>query len=91
MALVQKRNTKRTVILTWVLISILLAGGIIYVLLRRAPSTSLLPDNPTFQSEIPQTFGEDFLHSDLVRNLSSYGNLPISADPGAGNPSPFTP
>lgn len=97
MALVQKRNPKRTLTLIIVLITVVV-GGVVTWRLRQAPSSSpdQVPTGSFRGSDLPiyTTFGEELYTTEQFRALHDYleGTTPVpevNVDASQGNPNPF--
>lgn len=88
MALVQKRDSKKTIVLGVVLAVVLAGAGLTYWLLTRQPASPTTSSAQSRDLPILTSFGEALLNSPRVKNLKSYGQLPVPAEP-FGNPNPF--
>lgn len=88
MALVRKRDTKRTAILAGILVLVIVGGGLAYYFLTRQPVTSTQKTLQTRDLPILTNFGADVLRSDWVRGFRQYGQLPVETQP-YGNSNPF--
>lgn len=88
MALVQKRDPKKTILLAVVLVAVLAGAGLTYWLLTREPVSTTTSSAQSRDLPIITSFGEDLLNSQRVKNLKSYGQLPVPAEP-FGNNNPF--
>lgn len=87
MALVQKRDPKKTMITVAVVLLVALGGGLTYWFITREAITTNAPLTLSRDLPILSSFGTDTLRSARVQNLKSYGNLPVEPEPfGKANP-----
>ncbi|MBI4089821.1 MAG: hypothetical protein HY421_00295 [Candidatus Kerfeldbacteria bacterium] len=97
MALVQKQNPKRTLILTTALIAVVAGGVITLLILQRPSQTSVQVPTRSFRgSDLPiySTFGEELYTTEQFRALHDYleGTPPIpdaNVNASQRNPNPF--
>lgn len=88
MALVQKHDPKKTILPATVLAAVLAGAGLTYWLLTRQPVSPTTSSARSRDLPILTSFGEEFLNSPRIKNLKSYGQLPVKPEP-FGNPDPF--
>lgn len=88
MALVQKRDPKKNILLAVIMVVILVGGGLTYWLLTREGTGTASSGTQTRDLPIITSFGQEFLTSQRVKNLKAYGQLPVKAEP-FGNNNPF--
>lgn len=92
MALVQKRNTKRTATLLTVMGVIIVGGIILYFTWIAPPSGTPTSQTDLTRSDLPivTDFGEEIFNDPRYQALEPFGDLPVNIG-NTGRINPFNP
>lgn len=91
MALVQKSNLKRTIVLIAAFVLIVVGGGLTLSLVNRIGGPDVNVGAARSDLPIPSSFNRQSIQAARDRGLKTYGTVTVPDDARGGNPQPFSP